>query len=358
MASFAQTLKQNVRTRYRRGPGGLDSLELRGSNFGALSLYRKQTASPTGAITGELKTALENSFGRVVQAPVIDYINPTIGNTRTCAVQVGGLNSKLVTFEFFTLSFGFPIIRSQFINNELGEQDYIYRMFEARRLAAMTLLDQKCVDHLELSKNQYFPAPILAYFPEANDALQVSDAERLDYYNFIQSILETMDLTGTPDVLANPMSMADVRKIQGQGTTDEGDLSYVLDGVGSFFSSNRVIAGAGNRAVQYLVGNGAVGIVSRIDPDCDRGVAHGGAENPVREWTKQDVPGLGTMGLYYRQDCSDESATSAAVQLQGLTRTSVESMEWSADYCLVKVYTSDEAGRFFPIIKVEQKLAA
>jgi hypothetical protein len=358
MPSFAQTVKQAMRTQYRRGPGGLDSLELRGSNYGALSLYRKQSASPTGVLSGGLKASLESSFGRVVQAPVVDYINPTIGNTRTCAVQTGGLNSKLVVFTFFTLAFGFPLIRSEFVNNEIGEQEYLFKMLEARRLASMALLDQKCVDHLELKKNQFFPASITAYYAEANDALQVPNDERLEYYNFIQSILETMDLTGTPDVLVNPMSMADVRKIQGQGTTDEGDLSYALDGVGSFFSSNRVIPGLGNRAVQYLVGQNSVGIVSRIDPDCARGVTHGGADNPVREWTTQDVPGLGLMGLYYRQDCSDESATLAAQALQGLTRTSVESFEYSADYCLVSLYNSDEAGRHFPVIKVEQKLAA
>ena len=108
----------------------------------------------------------------------------------------------------------------------------------------------------------------------------------------------------------------------------------------------------------YLVGDNSVGMVTRIDPDCDRGVVHGSDENPVKQWTKQDVPGIGTMGLYYRADCADESATLAAQNLQGLTRTSVESFEWSIDVFFIKLYNSASATRFFPIIKVEQKTAA
>ncbi|RSK29853.1 hypothetical protein [Hymenobacter metallilatus] len=359
MPSIAQTLKQAVRTRYRRRPnGGLDSLELRGSNYGALQLYRKQTASPTGIMTPELREALQNSFGNTVQAPVIDYENPTLSNVRTCAVQVGGLNSKLVTFTFATVAFGFPMIPSQHINNDISYEDTFYRQFEARRLKTMEFLDTQCVDQLELAKNQYYPAAITAYYPEVADALQVPDAERKEFYNYIESILETMDLGGTPDVLTNPMAMADVRAIEGAGQTSDGDLSYVLDGVGQFFRSNRILPGTGNRATMYLVADGAVGLETRVDPDCARGVVHGGADNPVREWTTQDVPGLGTMGLFYRADCSDQSAPLAGQNLQALTRTAVESYEWSFDVCFVKAYNSDAAGRYFPIVKVEQKAAA
>jgi hypothetical protein len=358
--SIVQTLKQAVRTQYRRQPGGLDSLELRGSNYGALNLYKKQTASPTGIVTADLKTSLEQSFGNTVQVPVIDWINPAIGNVRTCAVQVGGLTTKLVEFTAVTMTFGFPMIRSQFKNNAISEQDYFFRMFEARRLASLELLDTWAVDHLDDNKNQYFPTEILQYYPEANDALQVpgDKEERIEFYNQIRSILSTMDLTGNPDVVTNPMAMGDIRTVLGAGTTDAGDLSYVLASVGSFFESNRVVAGPGNRAAMYLVGANAVGLVTRIDPDCERGDTHGGSENPVREWTTQDVPGIGTMGLYYRADCSDQSALLAAQNLQGLTRTSVESFEWSIDVFFIKAYNSDNAGRFFPIIKVEQKTAA
>jgi hypothetical protein len=266
MPSIAQTLKQAIRTRYRNRPGGLDSLELRGSNYGALALYRKQSASATGIMTPELKEALRTSFGNTVQAPVIDYEQPTIGNVRTCNVQVGGLTTKLVTFTFFTAAFGFPMIPSQHINNTLSYEDAFYRLFEARRLALMELLDQKAVDHLNLSKNQYFPAAITAYYPEVADALQVADEDRMEFYNYIQSILETMDLSGTPDVLVNPMAMADVRTLTKAGQTAEGDLSYLLDGVGSFFRSNRVVAGTGNRAALYLVPSALKAASTRIAP--------------------------------------------------------------------------------------------
>lgn len=358
--SIVQTLKQAVRTQYRRQPGGLDNLELRGSNYGAFNLYKKQTASPTGIVTADLKTKLEETFGNTVQVPVIDWVNPTIGNVRTCAVQVGGLTTKLVQFTAVTMTWGFPMISSQFVNNDIGAQDYFFRMLEARRLAAMELLDTWAVDHLDDNKNQYFPTEILQYYPEANDALQVPGDKdnRIEFYNQIRSILSTMDFTGNPDVVAAPIAMGDIRTILGAGTTDQGDLSYKLDSVGSFFESNRVVSGPGNRAAMYLVGNNAVGLVTRIDPDCQRGVTHGGTDNPVREWTTQDVPGIGTVGLYYRADCSDQSALLAAQNLQGLTRTSVESFEWSVDVFFIKAYNSDTAGRFFPIIKVEQKTAA
>jgi hypothetical protein len=350
MATLVATLKQFIRTKYK---GRIDRNELRPSEYGALNLFRKQSADAQGILTPEIREAIANSFGNSIQVPVLDFENITIANVRTCEIQTGGADSKMMTLIFFTMAFGFPMVPSRHRNNDLGMQEYFARNLEARRLKALEFLDGKCVDFLNLNKNQYFPAGMTAYYPVSGNALQVSPDDAPEFFNYVPSILATQDFGGTPDVLTNPMGMAYVRALKMHGTYNDVNYAMQIDNLGDFFQSNRVLNGAGVKSTEYLVGPGAVAIDSRIDPDCQDGHQIGAGDTPSNLWTTQDLPGLGTMGLYYQAKCSDESVRLAAERWDGLTRAFVESFEWSADYCLVKSYNSNGTARYTPITKAE-----
>ncbi|NML67609.1 hypothetical protein HHL22_20605 [Hymenobacter sp. RP-2-7] len=354
MATLVATLKQYIRTKYK---GRIDRNELRPSEYGALNLFRKQSASAMSILTPEIKDAIVNSFGNEVQIPVLDFENITIGNLRTCEIQTGGADSKLMTVVLFTMAFGFPMVPSRHRNNDLGMQEYFARNLEARRLKALEFLDGKCVDFLNLNKNAYFPAGMTAYYPVSGNALQVSLEDSKEFFNYVPSILATQDFGGRPDVLTNPMGMAYVRKLEAQGTMNAENLAYQVENLGDFFQSNRVLNGAGVKSTEYLVGDGAVAIQTRLDPDTYDGHQIGNGDTPSNLWTTQDLPGLGTVGLYYQAKCSDESVRLAAERLDGLTRTFVESFEWSWDVALLKSYNSDGSTRYTPITKAELLLA-
>jgi hypothetical protein len=304
-----------------------------------------------------LEARLTNSFGKVVKASVIDYENPTISNVRTCAVQTGGLTSKQVTFTFFTLAFGFVMVPAMFDNNDMSYESVFTQQLSNRINAAKALLDTKCVDFSNMHVNQYFPAEMLAYYAKSGNAFQVpvqtdqnGRKNWMGLYNYLTSILAQQDFAGmTPDILTNPRGMADVRDLSSQGAYNATNKAWEVDLVGNFYQSPRVLnSGVGVAATEYAFLPGSVAITGRLDPDC---LANRG--NGVKEWSNVNLPGFDQYGLYYQSDCGDQSAVLAANRLSGLTRTFVESFEWSRDYCIFGAYNSDPTTRYEPINKFE-----
>jgi len=359
LPNIVATLMQELRT---NGASSLSVNENRPSEYGALDLFRRQSAGPRTLLTADLQNKLTNSFGQVVKASVIDYENPTISNVRTCAVQTGGLNSKQVSFTFFTLAFGFVMVPAMFDNNDLSYEDVFTQQLSNRVNAAKSLLDTKCVDFSNLHVNQYFPAEMLAYYAKSGNAFQVpvqtdSNGRKnwMGLYNYLTSILAQQDFGGlTPDILTNPRGMADVRDLSSQGAYNATNKAWEVGLVGNFYQSPRVLnSGVGVAATEYAFLPGSVAIAGRLDPDCRTGRVIGDPNNPVKQWTSVDLPDLDKFGLYYQADCGDQSAALAANRLSGLTRTMVESFEWSRDYCIFGAYNSDPTNRYEPINKFE-----
>ena len=350
MANLVDTLKQFIRTRYA---GMLDRLELRASEYGALNLFKKQSNGPMSILTDEIKQQIQESFGNTIQIPVLNFEDITISVTRTCEVQTGGADSALVTLVFFTAAFGFPMVPSRHLANNISYQGYYARNFDARRLKLLEFLDGKCVDWLDLKKNTFFPAGMTAYYPVSGGALQVSLANSKEFFNSVPSIMATADFGGRPDVLTNPMGMMYVRALDAQGEENAVNSSYQIASVGEFFQSNRVLNGTGVKSTEYLVGDASVAIESRVDPDCRQGRTIGGDVEPSKMWTTMDVPGIGTMGYYFRADCSDQSTLLAAERMGYGKRVYVESHEWSADFVLMINHNSSPSTRYGSIIKAE-----
>jgi hypothetical protein len=354
LPNIVATLMQELRT---NGAARLGANENRPSEYGALDLFRKQSTGPLSILTPDLEQKLTNSFGQVVKASVIDYENPTISNVRTCAVQTGGATSKQVPFTFFTASFGFVMVPAMFDNNDMSYEEVFLNQLSSRINKTKALLDTKCVDFANVNKNNYFPAEMLAYYAQSGNAFQVPVQTDMNgrknwmgLYNYLTSILSQQDFGGAlPDILTNPRGMADVRDLSSQGTYNALNKAWEVDLVGSFFSSPRVLnSSAGVAATEYAVLPGSVAITGRLDPDCAKGRVSG-----AKVWSSVDLPGLDKYGLFYQSDCGDKSAELAANRLSGLTRTFVESFEWSRDYCIFGAYNSDPTTRYQPIDKFE-----
>jgi hypothetical protein len=357
MASLVDTLTQNLRSRYS---GRLDANESRPSEYGALDLFNKQSRDKMGILSPQLKTNIENSFGQKIEEMVIDFDAPTISDVRTCEVQTGGVTSHMVPFTFFTLSFGVAMVPSRFLNNDIAYADAWTRLIDDRINASMALLDGRCVDNLNTNKNRYFPADILSYYPQLANALQVAaepnSLGRKDWnelYNNLTSILATQDFGGVPDILTNPRGMATVRNLASQGAYNAENMSWLVDLVGEFYQSNRVLNNSGVAATEYAVLPRSVAIAGRLDPDCRVGRNIGGPDSPSKQWTKTVLPRIGEMGLYFRADCSDESARLSAERGTGLTRAYVESYEFSKDFVIFGAYNSNPLTRYQPVTKFE-----
>lgn len=330
--------------------GSLDRHEQRPSEYGALNLFKTQTNSAQSILDERVKANIDRSFGSAVKVPVINYKDVAIGAARTCAMQTEGLVSQLVTLTAVTYAWGFVAYPEQHYENYVDYATTINKLIDAGLQKLAATVDAGCVNLLETNKNQFFPQAILDYYAEVGDALQVPQADKDFFYNNLGSIMSTMDYMGTPDVTTNHIGMAMVRKIAAQGEGNSVNQGFQLLGY-TWYPTNRITnGGAPIESTLYAVAPGSVALASRLDPDTkNRARVH-----ESKYWdTFPNAPYVGMdLGVFYQADCADASALQAAT-LAGLTRTKVESWEFSVDVFYIKPYVSDAVNRYSPILKAE-----
>lgn len=343
--SLVLSLMQPIRLKY--ATGAMDKLEMRRSRYGAWRFFQEQSRMTGSIITDDLQAAIKRSMGNTIQVPVLDAEDVVITNVRSCTVAPSENTSKLVTLTFATYAFGFTMYPAQHFNNQVSYQQDFDRKFEKYVLKLAATLDTAAVNKLELGKNQYFPADLLSFYPQIGGALQVTQAQKNDFYNQAEAVLNTMDFYGSTNVISSTTGKPMVNRIAAQGGANAVNEAFQLGGY-EWNYTNRIINGAGVQATQYLVADGMVGVSNRNDPDAIMGSRVG----TQKIWSLVNVPVVDLqMANYYYEDCGNASALHAGTA--HLTRTKVEGFEWSTDVVFVQAYNSDPATRYQPIIKAE-----
>jgi hypothetical protein len=343
--SLVQTLMQPIRTRLRPNLG---KNELRPSRYGVWDFYKSQSNTATGILTDDVRAAIKRSMGNTVVVPVLDAESVTIGNVRACTVPDSENTSKLVTLVFVTYAFGFTMTPAQHFNNDVSYQADFDRKFMKYLLKFANVLDTAAAANLNSNKNTYWPAEVTAYYPQVGNALQVTQAQKNDFYNSAQSVLNTMDYYEQTHVIASETGAPLWRRLDNQGANNGTNESFQLDPYIPHFS-NRITNGAGVQSTGYLVPEGYVAVENRNDPDAIAGSRVG---NNLKTWEQVDMPLVNMqMAAYYYEDCADRSALHAGTT--NLTRTKVEGYEWSTDVCFINNYNSAPASRYNPIVKFE-----
>lgn len=347
-STFAATVLQNYISNYTTR---MDKGEQRPSVYGALNLFKKQTADPMGILDEQVKANLSKAFNVSVQVPVINYKDVTITDVRTCAMQQDGLTSALVTLTAVTYAWGLVMFPMQHYENYVAYQDAFDRFFEAGLQKVASTVDSACIALLEANKNQYWPATITAFYSQSGDALRVPQASKSDLYNQLGSITTTMDYTGVPDIATNPIHMATVRRLAAQGAANSTntEFQFVSYSDASWFQSNRITNGSGVESTLYAVLPGFVAIWSRVAPEARQGLRI----HESKYWeTLAGAPYIGfEIGVFFQADCTDASAIQASGF--GNTNTVVQSWQFSFDAFYIKSYNSAPTTTFSPIIKIE-----
>jgi hypothetical protein len=346
-AGLADTAVTNYLANYA---GRIDKNEQRQSEYGAWDLFLEQSKSPTGILDPATQAALENAWAPTTQIPVLNYRDVTITNVRTCAIQTGGPTSALMTVTFVTYAFGFPMFPALHGNNQISYDQAFAKNMQVYEQKLAATLDAAAVAKLESSKNQYWPAAITgAYYPVTANALQVPLAAHEDFFNQLQSIMGTMDYYGNMYDVTNNKGMAQVRKWAAQGQGNQTNLAFQFGGT-IFKVSNRVVNAAGAVSTHYVVAPDSVAVVRRLDPD----VIMGSSVGTQKQWSvSPTLPLIGLdFGLYYNEDCTDASAIQPPTSSR-LTRTKVESFEFSADIAFIASYNSRPTLDYSPIVKAE-----
>jgi len=348
--TLVNTLLEPIRAEYLQR---LDKYENRGSKYGALSQFMRDTEADNSILSDDAKAKITGSFGNTVDIPVVDYKDVTIGNTRSCLIADDENTSQLFAVTFTTYVFGFTMTPAQHYQNSIDYQnDFTLKMRMALN-SFQIAVENQCIAQLESDKNAFFPTDVTNYYPAVGDALQVPQAEKEDFYNQLQSIYGTMDYdTDNIQVISNWAEAANVRRYFAQGAENGINEAFQL-GPYEWDQTNRVTNNLGVQSTLYSYPKGSIAIWNRNDADAVLGSTIGSADSPVKQWAEVPVVldnGMTmNMASYYTQDCADKSALGGGAS----ERSHVESFEFSTDIFTVTAYNSDRVNRYSPVVKTE-----
>lgn len=340
--SLLATRMQNMRS-----TSNLDKNEIRPSRYGALDVFMQQSADPAGILTPELRQKAEQSIGRTLETPVIDYdAGITIGNTRSVTIEDSENTSKMHTITFATYSWGFTIVPAMYMNNEISMQ----RDFEAKMnkylYAFAKKLDGVCISALGAAKTQVFKDSL--QYSKTGNVLESSWDDREGIIGDINPIMAANDHFGQIHLVGNGGFESIIRKLAQSGlyNAENKQLEY-SDKVLHF--TNEIVNAEGKYGTAYAVTDGMLGLLFRFERESLLGTR----ARTGHEWGIENLPMLNIpCGTYYYESVSDVSGIAGAATAD-LTRGLKQHYGFAVDVAVVTPYNSDPATNASPIIQLQ-----
>lgn len=340
--SLLATRMQNMRS-----TSNLDKNEIRPSRYGALDVFMQQSADPAGILTPELRQKAEQSIGRTLETPVIDYdAGITIGNTRSVTIEDSENTSKMHTITFATYSWGFTIVPAMYMNNEISMQ----RDFEAKMnkylYAFAKKLDGVCISALGAAKTQVFKDSL--QYATTGNVLESSWDDREGIIGDINPIMAANDHFGQIHLVGNGGFESIIRKLAQSGlyNAENKQLEY-SDKVLHF--TNEIVNAEGKYSTAYAVTDGMLGLLFRFERESLLGTR----ARTGHEWGIENLPMLNIpCGTYYYESVSDVSGIAGAATAD-LTRGLKQHYGFAVDVAVVTPYNSDPATNASPIIQLQ-----
>ena len=340
--SLLATRMQNMRS-----ISNLDKNEIRPSRYGALDVFMQQSADPAGILTPELRQKAEQSIGRTLETPVIDYdAGITIGNTRSVTIEDSENTSKMHTITFATYSWGFTIVPAMYMNNEISMQ----RDFEAKMnkylYAFAKKLDGVCISALGAAKTQVFKDSL--QYATTGNVLESSWDDREGIIGDINPIMAANDHFGQIHLVGNGGIESIIRKLSEYGlyNAENKQLEY-SDKVLHF--TNEIVNAEGKYGTAYAVTDGMLGLLFRFERESLLGTR----SRTGHEWGIENLPMLNIpCGTYYYESVSDVSGIAGAATAD-LTRGLKQHYGFAVDVAVVTPYNSDPETNASPIIQFQ-----
>lgn len=348
--SLILTRTQPLRTKYE---GMLDKNEYRRSRYGAFDAFISDSNGTQSILTPQLKEFAKTSFGQTVAVPVMDADDVTISAARSCSWNKSENTSKLVQLTFATVSFGFRMYPSQYVNNDVQYQADFNKKLEKYLLKLAAHLDNLAYSTMNANKNKVYGADVTAIYAAVGDCLQVPTAGWDDFYNKIGAIMETMDFYGQYNVIANTLHQPIIRKYINQGTGNSTNLAFQFAGYDYYFSNrilNRTDGANPAKSTVFVVPQGNLAFVNRQDPDSLAGRKTGDGT----EWSTIPMPIVNIeMGSTYKSYCANVATDLGGENVSGLTASATEEFSFHTDICFFTSYNSAPETKSGAIVKAE-----
>lgn len=329
-----------------RAASNLDKWELRPSRYGALNLFARQTEGPMSIITPELQERAQQAMGNTLETPVLDFENPTIGSTRPVTISAAESTSAMQSITFATYQFGFTMVPAQYTNNEIGYQRDFNHKLTARLNKFLATLDTAGVTALNTARTQVV-ADTLGAYTFATNTINALNSQRLRVIADINPMMASNDFYDPAYIVGNAGLTSLFLEIQESGLYNSQNRVIQWADKELMFT-NRISNALNKVATGYVVNEGSVGLVSRVDRDSLLRHSTGNGY----EFNVVSVPGVPfPMGLMYYDNVSDQNALHAGTS--DLTATKVEAYSWSVDVAFVTSYNSDASTIASPILKFD-----
>lgn len=319
--------------------------------YGALDFFVEQTNAPTSILNQNLKDRAFQSIGNTVQIPVINYDGDvTVGNVRSCVIADDENTSALYTVVWSTLSVGFTMVPSAYMNNEISyEHDFMRKMEKISRALA-DALDKQAVAALEAGKTEVLKDDLNYTF--SGNTVEVPTQMATEILGDINPMMRANCFPEMVHIVGNAGVDSLVRKLAQHGLYNDVNKRMEYDNKVLHFTNN-VVNEAGKNGTFYAVADGNVGVLTRVDREALRRTRANFHEWDVVRLPYIDLP----VGSHYYTAVGDQSQIAGAATAD-LTCAVKEYFGFSLDVAFLVAYNSDPATVANPIIKAEIAAAA
>ena len=341
MANLLDTYLLPLQAKYS---GDFDRYEHRDSRYGILDLYLKQTSGIDSLINEEVRNFAANSEGRAINIPVMKKGGLTVKTSRSCTIDSFENVSAVVNMTMSTIVFDISMVKAQYAKNAISyEKDFGMKMKLVKE-GILKAIEQAAFTNLDANKSAVYGSTLVGtgnkYGALVGDSVQVTTADHETFFNDVEALQAADDIySSTHNVVGSTNLMPFVNHFANQGGANNTNLSYQF-GDKSFAFSNSVVDGASKKATGYVVPEGSVGLVTRINADARLG--HSATDGT--QWFSSNLAGMlpFEVGVMYKSSCSDQSALNGS-GMEHLEASMLEQWQFSVDFGLVNSYHSDVA---------------
>lgn len=333
--SLINTYKQEIRAKL---PNPVERDEWRFTRYGLLTAAREMTASAQSIVTSDLKEKAKISEGRALKVPVFKIGSISVNNVRSCTIGDLENTTEMVDVTWSTLSADISMKKSEHHKNEATYLEDLNKKLQLVDNAFAKAVEQLIYAKLDAEKSAIYNSPLVGTgnkYPLTGNTMQVAAVDQEYYFNDLEAIMEGDDFYSMPfKVLGSTTLKPAVKHYGNQGASNDENLTYQFDAY-DFRFSNHVTIGAGKKATGFVMTDGSLGIMTRINIDSEMGNKAGDGT----EWGKTFMDKFGfEVGVQYKSKCTDLSEQTG---LEHLTASMVENWQFSIDVALITPYNSD-----------------
>lgn len=314
--------------------------------YGALDFFIEQTNAANSIINPNLRDRAFESIGNTVQIPVINYDGDvTVQNVRSCVIGDDENTSALFTVNWVTLAVGFTMVPQLYRNNEISfEHDFARKMEKVCRALA-TAMDVQAIAALEANKTQVFQDQL--YYTVTANSVQVPWNARMEFLSDMNAMMRANSYPEMLHVIGGAGLDSLVRKMAEHDIYNDVNKRLEYDNK-VFHYTNNIVNEQGVFATGYVVADGNVGVLTRVDRESlSRTRAN------FHEWDVVRLPFIDLpVGSHYYTAVGDQSGIAGDASAD-MTCAVKEYFGFSVDIAFLVAYNSAPESVANPIIKIE-----